>query len=75
MDDNVIDLNLIKKLNSIGFKRLNRSFFYKDLFVNNFYLNSETSFVNYMGTLAFSKNTPYEKKKVIIKILFQFFNS
>jgi len=67
MDDNSINISLIKKLTDCGAIRLNRSISYQGFIINEFYLESEEMFINYCTNYAFrNKNQDKSKRKVAL---------
>lgn len=68
MMSQIVDLNLVNKLKKMGFIQLNRSMIYQDIIINNDFLRSTQTAIEYLGHASFLPYQSYNKRKKMIQI-------
>lgn len=69
MQDNPVNITLIKKLIDCGAVKLNRSIDYRGFVVNEFYLDSEDKFLEYCVNYAFKNRYQTKEKRKVALLL------
>lgn len=68
MSNDIIDLNLIRKLTGLGGVSSQRAIHYKGFVVNETYLSSEQEFLTYCSNYAFDQKKDKSKRKVALEL-------